>query len=143
MGQDQRTKALDSEHAIRRILPRPDCWRPPPENRATSAAFGDRSGEPSIDLYSELTRDECDQVKKDNQSFLDQGFGLAHAKVSEIRRGIQEFSLDGDVIRDPTPENGRHAVVSGTLTKNKRKMLQKIFRVCVEPQLDKYFKINE
>lgn len=142
MEKDNRDRALDSEYAVRRIFPVPGCWRPPPEGRMTSQAFADRSGEPSIDLYPSLTDKDCNEIKSDNAASLEAGFGLANAQVSEIRNMMVEKKFEGDVVRDPIDGNSKHGVISGKLTDGKKKVLSKLFTLCVKPDLDRYFAVQ-
>jgi hypothetical protein len=135
-------------YAIRRICPRPDYWRPHPDNSLEYAAFSDKGGEVSLMLHATLEKVDCDAAKARCRTHIEEkGFGLCNAKVGEINNGLKTDGHDGLVVHDPLPEFENHGVItgSGDLSQEKRECLARIFQnnVCVIPDAQKYTKYLE
>lgn len=106
----------ESDQLYRRIHPSDMT-----EDRASSKAFNDSTGQVSVDLVR-LTTPEASVARARGP-----GYGLAMINASVL----MEMGLQ--VIHDPTPDNPAHSLIVGVRTRAQRKLLAKAATMVIFP----------
>ena len=126
-------KAHDNEVCIRILRPHSSHWKPPPENKPTSAAYDDNIGELSVDLADTYpSKTQLEQIYSDK--IQSNGIGLSCAITVNIRSELVNKTIDGNVWKDPIPDNSSHGIITGNRNKKKKEALRDIFNVEIPPK---------